>query len=575
MDRLTQSKSSTILPVLTARNRVLVFIGSALLLMSQGDQLLGYAGLEGTMEFACDAPWRIEPNKLPDGTIEYGAIPIQISIHDAMYAKLDDILYATDALPVGPPVPVSIHLPNQFVSVGRFHSVRIKELAPEDKPAIEFGVQSLHEIEQVVGDWPWPPSVANHPTYGISRVWKGDPTTAFLDVSRTSEWHASLWYVPGNKTPGMTVILQIDVVLQRDQWPAIKLPLSGSEILKDINPSITLRNYVRVYLAPSPLPRFDNRWLYGDFHYHSQGTDNEGEFAGCYRGAIRAVGAMGMDFVFATDHASSSEQFIDVDLPPIQKIAKIAGDEGNHLSEKDATVTGKTLRDMDVDRYAFCHGLIYGSDGVNSQASLRAWNGRWPQSYLSHKVAPQIFLGGEVDAIAEVKIASLQGYPPAPGANKIWLPYGDGLLYDLGQLCLPWGCVDAWDVYNRMLTFSGDLESFLVQDFQGVDSFQYFGREHLVYFPNSAALRVGNETSFVPSYTSKYGGATRRLDSSNVPGEPKREPLLREFEPRWCTVDHRPHAIEGVPLTCRPGIGVLERRRPVSYARMQPPVLPQ
>jgi len=513
-------------PYTASRNRVLVFIGLALLLMSPVDKLLGYAGLEGTFEFACDAPWRIEPNKLADGTIDYGAIPIQISIHDAMYAKLDDILYVSL---LG--ISLSIHLPDKFVSVGRFRSVRVKELAPEDKPTIEFGVQSLHEIEQVVGDWPWPPSAVNHPIYGISRVWKGDSTAAFVDVSPTSEWHASLWYVPGNKTPGTTVILQIDVVLQRDQWPAIKL-IAGPEFLKDVSRYITLRNYVRVYLAPDPLPRFDNRWLYGDFHYHSQGTDNEGEFGGCYRGAVRAMGAMGMDFVFATDHASSSEQFVDADLPPVQTIARIADDEGGHLSEGDGKLTGGTLRDMDADRYAFCHELIYGSNGVNSQASLKASNGRWPQSYLSHNIAPQIFLGGEVDAIPEVRKGALQGYLPEPTGSTIGLPYGNGLVYDIGQLCLTNTdvCGDAAHVASRLFELSDQSDSLLLHDFQGLGTFGYYGREHVVYFPNSAALRVGNETSFVASYTSKYGGATRRLDSAFVPGEPAREPLLREFE---------------------------------------------
>jgi hypothetical protein len=49
---------------------------------------------------------------------------------------------------------------------------------------------------------------------------------------------------------------------------------------------------VTVHLGETPLPRFDNRWLYGDLHYHSQGTDNEGEAAYNYRGVLRAMGAL-------------------------------------------------------------------------------------------------------------------------------------------------------------------------------------------------------------------------------------------------------------------------------------------
>src|SRR5919108_4023252 len=44
------------------------------------------AGVEGTFEYAIDAPWRMEPDK----QMQYGAIPIQISIHDAMFAGLDN-----------------------------------------------------------------------------------------------------------------------------------------------------------------------------------------------------------------------------------------------------------------------------------------------------------------------------------------------------------------------------------------------------------------------------------------------------------------------------------------------------
>ena len=63
-----------------------------------------------------------------------------------------------------------------------------------------------------------------------------------------------------------------------------------------------------------PAPRFrDDRWAYGDLHFHGQGTDNEGESGYNYRGVIRAMGAMGLDFVLATEHASDSDQILDVD----------------------------------------------------------------------------------------------------------------------------------------------------------------------------------------------------------------------------------------------------------------------
>ena len=56
------------------------------------------------------------------------------------------------------------------------------------------------------------------------------------------------------------------------------------------------------------MPRFnDARWAYGDLHFHGQGTDNEGEDGYSYRSVIRAMGAMGIDFVLASEHASDWE----------------------------------------------------------------------------------------------------------------------------------------------------------------------------------------------------------------------------------------------------------------------------
>ena len=83
--------NSTQRPALSRRVSVLVFV--ALLLVPISSELFSIAGLEGTFEFGLDAPWRIEPNKKADGTIEYGAIPIQITIHDAMDSGLDNIFY--------------------------------------------------------------------------------------------------------------------------------------------------------------------------------------------------------------------------------------------------------------------------------------------------------------------------------------------------------------------------------------------------------------------------------------------------------------------------------------------------
>ena len=145
------------------------------------------------------------------------------------------------------------------------------------------------------------------------------------------------------------------------------------------------------------------------------------------------MGALGLDFLFAVDHASSSEQIIDADLPPVDVIPEIAHSQGDKLTEANARLTGGTLRDMSAERFAFSHGLIYGDKGANREASFHASSFRFPQNYLSYGVVPQIFLGGEVDAIPEVKPSALNGSQ---------LRYGNGLVYDLSKLCSPQGCDD-------------------------------------------------------------------------------------------------------------------------------------
>ncbi|MFO1500145.1 MAG: hypothetical protein U1G07_17435 [Verrucomicrobiota bacterium] len=479
-------------------------------------QASGIAGLEGTFEFGLDAPWRIEPSKKSDGTLEYGAIPIQISIHGGMDAGLDDIIYYMGG---------GIHLPPDIVSLGSFYSIRIKELGPEERPTLEFPLSALHEIELMVGTWPYPHNPSAYPQYRLCRLWKGDDPEPFRKISNTSEWHGTLWYVPYTKRPGASVALQIEVILQRPELPPVQVPGAGS-IQPDLSPFITLRNFVRVYLAPEPLPRFDSRWLYGDMHYHSQGTDNEGEAGYNYRGVVRAMGAMGLDFLFATDHASSSEQIIDADLPPIDDIVEIAHDQGDVLKEKDVRSRGGVLRDMNEFRFAFAHQLIHSASGVNQEATLHAGELRFPQNYQSYRVVPQVYLGGEVDVIPEVKKTTVDNFVP-PGTIKVGLPYGNGLVFDLGNLCAPMGCSDP----RGTLLGNGDPLSYVVHDFQSLESFDYFGRLHMVYFPSSSSLTIGSESAFIPSYTSRFGGATRRLDHQFEPApEIALEPMLPEVE---------------------------------------------
>ena len=249
---------------------------------------------------------------------------------------------------------------------------------------------------------------------------------------------------------------------------------------------ITLENHVTVHFGEEPLPRFDNRWLQGDLHYHAQGTDNEGESGYNYRGVARAMGALGVDFVLAAEHASNSRQIMDADVDR----------EGCNIR---GTSSSNGLRDMSPERFRFLHSQLHGAGGVNTSAALAGPIGRAPQSYLTHRVFPQIFLGGELDAIPETE----------DGGR--YVAYGNGETYDLYDLLHGWQsasalCLMPGAQFNREPAFNG----WLVRDIQGINDEDY-GREHLIYLPRSGGGDDLGAEAFVASDTGEYGGASRRL----------------------------------------------------------------
>jgi len=183
------------------------------------------SGLEGTFEFACDAPWRIEPSKGPNNTLEYGAIPIQISIHDAKESGADDILMHR----FHPLAKEAVHIPPAILSLGKFRSLRVRQLDLPLNSADAYELAAFHEIEMTIGRWPTN-STYPMPAHRICRRWAGEDPEPFRDLRNTSEWHGTLWYPPRNAVPGSTVILEIEVILERDELPVVRGPISGKII---------------------------------------------------------------------------------------------------------------------------------------------------------------------------------------------------------------------------------------------------------------------------------------------------------------------------------------------------------
>ena len=408
-------------------------------------------GIEGTMEYAIDAPWRIEPVRQKGGSYSYGSIPIQISIHDADQVDLD---FAG--------------------SLGKFCKLTVTEDSALGVHRSHYLLSSLEEIEKS-GRWLSPSSSAPLLKYKVCRP--SESTTQCEEmrgIAGHAEWHAVAWFTPNDKTPGADIPLRFEVELTRGG-----LATCDST---DPNDFFTLRNYATVHLGEAPLPRFGAGWLYGDLHYHSQGTDNEGESAYHYRGVIRALGALGLDFAVAAEHASNAHQWIDVDV----------GADGAHL-------TDGALRDMSLERFRFLLDQLHlEHGGINLSTAMDGPGALDPQSYLAGGNIPQIFLGGEVDAIPEV--ASV-----GPGNWK--LAYGNGLEFDVLHLCSGWNKWVAWG--NSCLgsyLYEPVSDGFLIKDIQGENEYLY-SREHLIYIPNKSS----DPNAFVASNTGKYGGARRRL----------------------------------------------------------------
>ncbi len=433
-------------------------------------------GVEGTMEYAIDAPWRIEPSAVRDGSPVYGAIPIQISIHDANMLGRDHD-----------------YLPNQAsVSMGWVCSVVVRERTRDDAPgapptgaSTEFPFAALDEVEFTRGTWPSAGDASDPvPPHSLCRAWAGEDCSAAALVTGTSEWHAALAYPPVALTSVRPLSLQIEVRVTKNA----QIECDGAADA-DL---IRLINEVRINVSETALPRFGPGWLYGDLHYHSQGTDNEGESAYNYRGVMRAMGAMGLDFAFATEHASNSAQIVDID-------AKF-GDLFDFEFPPSEHEGG--LRDMSDDRFRFLHGVLNAAGGANGEAGLITSAGAAePAARL--RPTPQIFLGGEVDMIPELPPGSKYGDAVPWGNHQFWSTENlcVGTLLSIGPIDIDCEFLGI-DLLEESVT---NPDAVLVDDIQGftVD----YGRHHIIYLPRQAA----DTEAFVRSDTGHYGGAHRRF----------------------------------------------------------------
>lgn len=512
-------------PLRRAPGGLATLLALALTLTAVAGPAAAVGGYEGSLEYALDAPWRIEPwDASGNGDLRYGEIPIQLTFHDAVDAPRDADV-AGDQMP-------------ELMLLGNFCDLRVTD--PGGTTTYRF--DDLDEVEATWGAWAYPNS--SRPSHRICRQWNGEICDSdFRQLLDTSEWHGIAWHEPLSAVaPGEAMELTLEARVAR--WPT-SCEAADDVRDEDGRPAVfVFRNHVRVTFAEAPLPRFGDGWLYGDLHYHSQGTDNEGEAGYNYRNVVRAMGALGLDFVVAAEHASDAAQVVDGDI---------------FIETGRVEMYDDVLRDMNARRFRFAHEVLHAPGGANAEAAVQA-GGALPQGVRSHGVVPQIYLGGEIDAAPEV----------APGEENSPIAYAAGRLsYDVSRLCGGWNSWLAWlkdcDPADLFQPATGGV---LVRDVQGVNDI-LLGREHLVYMPSTGDLEVPATTPlycidysfgsgsgfdddfqdptlkpcsectgeceplsddpysrFISSETGKYGGASRRLAYEHN----LRRPLLDEIE---------------------------------------------
>jgi hypothetical protein len=476
------------------------------------------ASVEGSIEAAVDAPWRLEP--IPTGgpgdvTDSYPDIPIVVSVHDAAQQEDPEV-----ALDVG--LFCGVVVRERLNGVPLQVDYRDGELTPYSFVDYDsFIPATAPQVREIEVSGPWPATTAGPILPSLCRQWAGEDCTLQRDLAPTTEWHATIMYRPAQLDPrawfpyrnGDDVELEVTAIFAPRGRPcptsiAFYHAAKGDRLGVDGYGLHSVGAELRVHLGEAGLPRFDGGWVYGDLHYHAQGTDNEGESAYAHRPVLQAMRALGLDFAFATDHASdsSSGQVTDADdiyidnvsLPGPHVLSEIAQSLLDYLDAGlPFATTVSAARDMHETRFRFlANHLNAAGTGANAEV-LKVAPGL--------AFAPQLFQGAEVDVVPEVS---------ADEARRGRLIYGYDMEYRFMNACTDVPplitALERWSTYDLcqhgLTDATPDPNRFTVNDIQIITD-QYHARQHLLHLPTSST-RID---TFVSGRTSLYGGASRAL----------------------------------------------------------------
>lgn len=473
-------------------------LGGARISMAEtfGTTIQEIASVEGGIEAAIDAPWRLEPDYL--SSPNYPKIPIVVSIHDST-------LQSTQG---------------ETVALGQFCELTIQE---QVGTSIAIQVLTPTNLTEVERSDKWPISSAPASNHRLCRQWAGTTCgAADLDVGPSAEWYGTFLYTPRTQTPGADVNLTVQArVAQagvacgapRSFWLDAPFDRFGPA---PEGGSYLMVNRLSVHLGEEPLPRFDANWAYGDLHYHSQGTDNEGESAHAYRPTLQAMRAIGLDFLFATEHASDSEQITDVNLIHLQNIdvpdyVPFGGEiediiESIPLHEEIRTYAA---RDMSQQRFSALRAVLNDPPGIKELSGHTFPTGANAEVMKIQGInrTPRIFLGGEVDVIPEMSAAE---------KSRGSIRYGNNVEYLWRNCVLDNYLLDLLHEYTTSVfcpspAALAELDPatgrYSVHDIQGLGDDSFYARQHMVYLP----LDGSRDDAFVSGQTSQFGGAHEHL----------------------------------------------------------------
>lgn len=476
--------------------------------------VVGLGPLNG-VEWQIDAPWRVEP--ISELNPVYDPIPITVTFHDVRSQDSVD----------QEPFPFKA-LCGLYVLESRGENIS----AP--RRAVTFmAPQEFHEIEAsrrwlVTGEL-----TPGSDSHLLRRIWAGDAPDDVQNINDWAEWHGTALYQPsGAVAPGddlrLIILVRVssgsgcpaDLEMTSDQllWQLMRgrassldndSPFLTADMIDPEADSFFFGDFLKVHYAEQPLPRFDSRWAYGDLHYHSQGTDNEGESAINFRGVLQAMKAMGLDYVFATDHASNSLQitgfhqiFVD-DIPGIPSLLSFIEDFLIDLLKENKigfpVTRTDAQRDLSPQRFRYLHDWLNRIDGANAEVTASGGSPR----------APRIFLGGEVDVIPEISTEEKE---------LGWFRYARDRIYNWSAACveLPSAVLKSFDFEEQCegrLSYDGSTpDQWAVRDPQGLGKI-LASRQHMVHLPyDSTAPGASTEQeAFIPSNTTEFGGANRNL----------------------------------------------------------------